>query len=336
MSLSTVPAGVVAEALGYLREGNPVNLRELAAFLSDTVLLTGEGFAPPQITPAYGRHTLPEARQSPAAPPTPQTPPAPQIPPVPQTSPASEASLASAAPPASAAPTVAVVFYRAHELSGNTGFVDALWPGHRRPGRRPAPGVLRFPALSRRGPDRAPGPGPGRHHTGPGGRRLGRGRHQRRRRLGRRRPGHPGRAHPPRPVPDLLAGAVAGRGRRAEPDRRGHAGRDPRVRRPTDHGAVLVQGGGPGRHRGLRRRPGAGRAAGRDRGPAGEAGRHPELGQARRDHAVLVPRPRMPGSATRSAWTPRLRPFGCCRPCARPATTSATASPRTATRSSTR
>ena len=96
MSLSTVPAGVVAEALGYLREGSPANLRELAAFLSDTVLLTGEGFAPPQATPAYGRHTLPEA------PPTPKTPSAPE------------------------APTVAVVFYRAHELSGNTGFVDAL------------------------------------------------------------------------------------------------------------------------------------------------------------------------------------------------------------------
>ena len=92
MSLSTVPAGVVAEALGYLREGSPANLRELAAFLSDTVLLTGEGFAPPQTTPAYGRHTLPEAPRT-------STPPA---------------------------PTVAVVFYRAHELSGNTGFVDAL------------------------------------------------------------------------------------------------------------------------------------------------------------------------------------------------------------------
>jgi cobaltochelatase CobN len=47
MALSTVPAGVVAEALGYLREGGPGNLRELAAFLSDTVLLTGEDFSPP-------------------------------------------------------------------------------------------------------------------------------------------------------------------------------------------------------------------------------------------------------------------------------------------------
>src|ERR1700749_48170 len=56
MSLSTVPAGVVADALGYLREGGSANLRELAAFLSDTVLLTGEGFTPPRPAPAYGFH----------------------------------------------------------------------------------------------------------------------------------------------------------------------------------------------------------------------------------------------------------------------------------------
>src|SRR6201995_558551 len=64
MSLSTVPAGVVAEALGYLREGSPANLRELAAFLSDTVLLTGEGFAPPEPAPAYGLHATPTADNS--------------------------------------------------------------------------------------------------------------------------------------------------------------------------------------------------------------------------------------------------------------------------------
>jgi cobaltochelatase CobN len=41
MALSTVPAGVAAEALGYLREGGPENLRELSRFLSDTIYLTG-------------------------------------------------------------------------------------------------------------------------------------------------------------------------------------------------------------------------------------------------------------------------------------------------------
>ncbi len=61
MALSTVPAGVAAEALGYLREGGPENLRELARFLSDTVFLTGEGFDPPRPMPAYGTHSLPPA-----------------------------------------------------------------------------------------------------------------------------------------------------------------------------------------------------------------------------------------------------------------------------------
>jgi cobaltochelatase CobN len=91
MALSTVPAGVAAEALGYLREGGPGNLRELAAFLSDTVLLTGEGFAPPHPMPQYGVHQ-----------------------------PADDLLLEPAPP------TVAVIFYRAHELSGNTQFVDTL------------------------------------------------------------------------------------------------------------------------------------------------------------------------------------------------------------------
>ena len=58
MALSTVPAGVATEALGYLREGGPENLRELARFLSNTVFLTGEGFDPPRPMPAYGLHPL--------------------------------------------------------------------------------------------------------------------------------------------------------------------------------------------------------------------------------------------------------------------------------------
>jgi cobaltochelatase CobN len=90
MALSTVPAGVATEALAYLREGGPENLRELARFLSDTIFLTGEGFTPPHPMPAHGLHPLPGG-------------------PVPADG-----------------PTVAVVFYRAHELSGNTAFVDTL------------------------------------------------------------------------------------------------------------------------------------------------------------------------------------------------------------------
>jgi cobaltochelatase CobN len=88
MAASTVPAGVAAEALGYLREGGPANLAELAAFLSDTLLLTGHGFAPPVPLPAQGVHGQREQRSD--------------------------------------RPSVVIVFYRAHAVSGNTAFVDAL------------------------------------------------------------------------------------------------------------------------------------------------------------------------------------------------------------------
>ncbi|MER7458673.1 cobaltochelatase subunit CobN [Micromonospora sp. NPDC126480] len=88
MAASTVPVGVATEALSYLVEGGPENLAQLARFLSDTVLLTGEGFAPPARTPAYGVHG-----DRPADPDR---------------------------------PTVGIVFYRAHALAGNTGFVDVL------------------------------------------------------------------------------------------------------------------------------------------------------------------------------------------------------------------
>ncbi len=118
MALSTVPAGVAAEALGYLREGGPGNLRELAAFLSDTVLLTGQGFAPPQPMPQYGVHRSASAAAGPqppraAAGPQPSSAAADHQPPTPTRT-------------SQASPTVAVIFYRAHELSGNTGFVDTL------------------------------------------------------------------------------------------------------------------------------------------------------------------------------------------------------------------
>jgi cobaltochelatase CobN len=88
MAASTVPAGVASEALAYLAAGGRDNLRELHRFLSDTVLLTGQGFAPPAPAPDFGVHG--ERAQDPAK------------------------------------PTIGVVFYRAHELSGNTAFVDAL------------------------------------------------------------------------------------------------------------------------------------------------------------------------------------------------------------------
>jgi cobaltochelatase CobN len=111
MAHSTVPAGIAAEAFGYLREGGPENLRELAAFLSDTVLLTGEGFAPPRPMPAYGLHGEPTSAEADR-------------------------------------PVVAVVYYRAHELSGNTAFVETLCSALERQGASPLPvfcGSLRNP-----------------------------------------------------------------------------------------------------------------------------------------------------------------------------------------------
>ena len=107
MALSTVPAGITAQALAYLREGGQENLRELSAFLSDTVLLTGQGFAPPSPMAQYGVH-----RNRPPAPESPQTG-------------RREASRAAVGQDGQR-PLVAVVYYRAHELSGNTAFVDTL------------------------------------------------------------------------------------------------------------------------------------------------------------------------------------------------------------------
>ncbi|WUR57194.1 cobaltochelatase subunit CobN [Micromonospora chokoriensis] len=101
MAISTVPAGVVTQALAYLVEGGPDNLGQLARFLSDTVLLTGEGFDPPTPTPAYGVH-----REYPTNP---------------------------------EQPTVGIVFYRAHALAGNTGFVDVLADAVREAGGNPLP-----------------------------------------------------------------------------------------------------------------------------------------------------------------------------------------------------
>jgi cobaltochelatase CobN len=88
MELSTVPMGVATEAHGYLAQGGPGNLDQLHRFLSDTVLLTGEGFEPPSVAPDWGVLSR-EARTS-------------------------------------SGPTVAVLYYRAHHLAGNTAFVESL------------------------------------------------------------------------------------------------------------------------------------------------------------------------------------------------------------------
>src|SRR4051812_37003099 len=88
MELSTVPMGVATEAHGYLAQGGPDNLTQLHRFLSDTVLLTGEGFEPPSVAPDWG--VLERVSRS------------------------------------ESGPRVAVLYYRAHHLAGNTAFVEAV------------------------------------------------------------------------------------------------------------------------------------------------------------------------------------------------------------------
>ena len=91
MERSTVPVGTAAEAHRYLAEGGPANLAQLHAFCCDTVLLDGEGFEPPVVIPAWGYEERPGA---------------------------------PAGAPGSA--RVGILYYRAHQASGNTDFVHAL------------------------------------------------------------------------------------------------------------------------------------------------------------------------------------------------------------------
>ncbi|MCG5216132.1 cobaltochelatase subunit CobN [Streptosporangium sp. KLBMP 9127] len=88
MELSTVSGGVCAQTHAYLAHGGPANLTELHAFLTDTVLLTGRGFAPPQPAPTWGR--------------------------------------LDREPATAAGPVIGVLYYRAHHMAGNTAFVETL------------------------------------------------------------------------------------------------------------------------------------------------------------------------------------------------------------------
>ncbi|GAA1276457.1 cobaltochelatase subunit CobN [Saccharothrix xinjiangensis] len=100
MELSTVPAGVCAEAHAYLAHGGATNLAQLHHFLSDTVLLTGHGFNAPEPAPAWG--LLDRERKGDG-------------------------------------PTVAVLYYRAHHVAGNTAFVHALCDAIEAKGGAPLP-----------------------------------------------------------------------------------------------------------------------------------------------------------------------------------------------------
>ncbi|WP_215546813.1 cobaltochelatase subunit CobN [Amycolatopsis sp. CA-230715] len=88
MKLSSVPSGIATESHAYLAQGGPENLRQLHRFLSDTLLLTGDGFDPPAAQPVWG--VLDREKR------------------------------------ATSGPTIAILYYRAHHLSGNTAFIEAL------------------------------------------------------------------------------------------------------------------------------------------------------------------------------------------------------------------
>ncbi|MFC9659195.1 cobaltochelatase subunit CobN [Nocardia sp. NPDC127606] len=103
MECSTVPVGVAADAHNYLAAGGAENLRQLHNFLSDTVLLTGHGFEPPAQLPTWGELDRSSRILEPHA------------------------------------PTVAVVYYRAQHLAGNTAYIEALCKAIEAKGARPLP-----------------------------------------------------------------------------------------------------------------------------------------------------------------------------------------------------
>ena len=101
MERSTVPAGIAVQTHNYLAQGGVGNLRQLHAFLCDTVLMTGFGFSPPVATASWG---VPERAIA-----------------------------------AGTGPTIAVLYYRAQQLAGNTAYIEALCDAIERAGGRPLP-----------------------------------------------------------------------------------------------------------------------------------------------------------------------------------------------------
>jgi cobaltochelatase CobN len=99
LQAGNVPLDVLETVTGYLGLGGPRNVAECLKFLSDRLLLTGHGYDPPAQMPEHGIY-LPDLE-----------------------TPTMEDWTRQADP---AKPTAAVLFYRAHMLSGNTAFIDAI------------------------------------------------------------------------------------------------------------------------------------------------------------------------------------------------------------------
>lgn len=104
MGHSTAPKGVSLQAHVYLAHGGVENLRNLHSFLCDTLLMTGFGFGAPVSTPNWGVLDRTPGEAVPAG-----------------------------------APTVAVLYYRAQQLAGNTAYVEALCRAIEDAGGRPLP-----------------------------------------------------------------------------------------------------------------------------------------------------------------------------------------------------
>ena len=99
-AVSTVSSDVLRQALMYFQAGGSVNLAQLLRYLSDHFLLTGYGFEPALALPEHGLYH-PDLPQGAGI----------------------DDWLAQRV---SKRPSVGIVFYRAHWMSGNTRFVDAL------------------------------------------------------------------------------------------------------------------------------------------------------------------------------------------------------------------
>jgi len=112
-AVSSVAPGILRETLAYLQAGSPHNLAQWLRFLADHLLLTGYGFEPPVELPEHGIYHPALAE------------------------PASLESWGALRP--SGAPVVGIAFYRAHRMSGNLRFVDALVAALERRGLKALP-----------------------------------------------------------------------------------------------------------------------------------------------------------------------------------------------------
>ncbi|HEY1742718.1 MAG TPA: cobaltochelatase subunit CobN, partial [Granulicella sp.] len=99
-----VPADALQSAGDYLALGGVQNFAELFRFLSDRLMLTGYGYAPPVVMPEHGIYLSNSYGESGDV--------------------VTVEDWERQANPQR--PTVAVLFYRAHRISGNTGFIDAI------------------------------------------------------------------------------------------------------------------------------------------------------------------------------------------------------------------